>query len=257
MKNKLPYIFLLLFVLSCNNNPIKPSDYTKEEIDKKYPYWQIGIERFYIAPEISNYTVITVEEKRWALRSLALMRAIINTPEFETAFMEKTNYIYSRAETYTNNEFPIKFGEPYDKNRLLDVIKNCKYDVQYCKYNRTSQVAVGGVGPSRYALEGFVDNLGYATYVGIPNMNWKSEFAYGIFIGFMGVIFHEHLHNIGLTHRGGYDATTAVQTVAEGIGKRILGGDLKDKYQKQVEELTAYYYTEYKEWLITSTTYNP
>ena len=257
MKNKLPYIFLLLFVLSCNNNPIKPSDYTKEEIDKKYPYWQIGIERFYIAPEISNYTVITVEEKRWALRSLALMRAIINTPEFETAFMEKTNYIYSRAETYTNNEFPIKFGEPYNKNRLLDVIKNCKYDVQYCKYNRTSQVAVGGVGPSRYALEGFVDNLGYATYVGIPNMNWKSEFAYGIFIGFMGVIFHEHLHNIGLTHRGGYDATTAVQTVAEGIGKRILGGDLKDKYQKQVEELTAYYYTEYKEWLITSTTYNP
>lgn len=257
MKNKLPYIFLLLFVLSCNNNPIKPSDYTKEEIDKKYPYWQIGIERFYIAPEISDYTVITVEEKRWALRSLALMRAIINTPEFETAFMEKTNYIYSRAETYTNNEFPIKFGEPYDKNRLLDVIKNCKYDVQYCKYNRTSQVAVGGVGPSRYALEGFVDNLGYATFVGIPNMNWKSEFAYGIFIGFMGVIFHEHLHNIGLTHRGGYDATTAVQTVAEGIGKRILGGDLKDKYQKQVEELTAYYYTEYKEWLITSTTYNP
>ena len=257
MKNKLPYIFLLLFVLSCNNNPIKPSDYTKEEIDKKYPYWQIGIERFYIAPEISDYTVITVEEKRWALRSLALMRAIINTPEFETAFMEKTNYIYSRAETYTNNEFPIKFGEPYNKNRLLDVIKNCKYDVQYCKYNRTSQVAVGGVGPSRYALEGFVDNLGYATFVGIPNMNWKSEFAYGIFIGFMGVIFHEHLHNIGLTHRGGYDATTAVQTVAEGIGKRILGGDLKDKYQKQVEELTAYYYTEYKEWLITSTTYNP
>ena len=37
MKNKLPHIFLLLFVLSCNNNAIKPSDYTKESIDKKYP----------------------------------------------------------------------------------------------------------------------------------------------------------------------------------------------------------------------------
>lgn len=256
MKNKLQYIFLLLFVFSCNNNPIKPSDYTKEEIDKKYPYWQVGIERFYIAPEISDYTVITVEEKRWALRSLALMRAIINTPEFETAFMAKTNYIYSRAETYTNN-IPIKFGEAYDKNRLLEVIRNCKYNVQYCKYNRTGQVAVGGVGPSRYALEGFVDNLSYATYVGIPNMNWKSEFAYGIFIGFVGVIFHEHLHNLGLTHNGGYDATTGVQYVLEGVGKRILSGDLKDKYQKQVEELTAYYYTEYKEWLITSTTYKP
>lgn len=254
MKNKLTYIFLLLFALSCNNNPIKPSDYTKEEIDKKYPYWQVGIERFYIAPEISDYTVITVEEKRWALRSLALMRAIINTPEFETEFMKKT---YTSSRTVTNGGFPINFGEAYDNNRLLTVIRNRKYNVQYCKYNSKNQVAVGGVGPSRYALEGFVDNLGDATFVGIPNMNWKSEFAYGIFVGFMGVIFHEHLHNTGLTHIGGHDATTAVQTVAEGIGKRILGGDLKDKYQKQVEELTAYYYTEYKEWLVVSTTYNP
>lgn len=125
------------------------------------------------------------------------------------------------------------------------------------QYNRTSQVAVGGIGPSRYALEGYINNLGDATFVGIPNMNWKSEFAYGIFIGFVGVIFHEHLHNTGLNHLNGHDTPTAIQTVAEGIGKRILSGDLKDKYQKQVEELTAYYYTEYKEWLTTSTIHNP
>ena len=63
MKNKLHFIFLLLFILGCKNT-IKPSDYTKEAIDKKYPYWQVGIDRFYIAPEISSYTVITVEEKK-------------------------------------------------------------------------------------------------------------------------------------------------------------------------------------------------
>ena len=253
MKNKLHFIFLLLFILGCKNT-IKPSDYTKEAINKKYPYWQVGIDRFYIAPEISSYTVITVEEKRWALRSLALMRAIINTPEFETEFLKKT-YISSVNES--RGRFPISKGKEYNKDRLLTVIKNRKYDVQYCKYNRTSQVAVGGIGPSRYALEGYINNLGDATFVGIPNMNWKSEFAYGIFIGFVGVIFHEHLHNTGLNHLNGHDTPTAIQTVAEGIGKRILSGDLKDKYQKQVEELTAYYYTEYKEWLTTSTIHNP
>lgn len=253
MKNKLHFIFLLLFILGCKNT-IKPSDYTKEAINKKYPYWQVGIDRFYIAPEISSYTVITVEEKRWALRSLALMRAIINTPEFETEFLKRT-YISSVNES--RGGYPITNGQVYDTNRLLTVIKNRKYNVQYCKYNRTSQVAVGGIGPSRYALEGYINNLGDATFVGIPNMNWKSEFAYGIFIGFVGVIFHEHLHNTGLNHLNGHDTPTAIQTVAEGIGKRILSGDLKDKYQKQVEELTAYYYTEYKEWLTTSTIHNP
>ena len=253
MKNKLHFIFLLLFILGCKNI-IKPSDYTKEAINKKYPYWQVGIDRFYIAPEISSYTVITVEEKRWALRSLALMRAIINTPEFETEFLKKT-YISSVNES--RGGYPITNGQVYDTNRLLAVVRNRKYNVQYCKYNRTSQVAVGGIGPSLYALEGYINNLGDATFVGIPNMNWKSEFAYGIFIGFVGVIFHEHLHNTGLNHLNGHDTPTAIQTVAEGIGKRILGGDLKDKYQKQVEELTAYYYTEYKEWLTTSTIHNP
>lgn len=253
MKNKLHFIFLLLFILGCKNT-IKPSDYTKEAINKKYPYWQVGIDRFYIAPEISGYTVITVEEKRWALRSLALMRAIINTPEFETEFLKKT-YISSVNES--RGGYPITNGQVYDTNRLLAVVRNRKYNVQYCKYNRTSQVAVGGIGPSRYALEGYINNLGDATFVGIPNMNWKSEFAYGIFIGFVGVIFHEHLHNTGLNHLNGHDTPTAIQTVAEGIGKRILSGDLKDKYQKQVEELTAYYYTEYKEWLTTSTIHNP
>ena len=253
MKNKLHFIFLLLFILGCKNT-IKPSDYTKEAINKKYPYWQVGIDRFYIAPEISSYTVITVEEKRWALRSLALMRAIINTPEFETEFLKKT-YISSVNES--RGGYPITNGQVYDTNRLLAVVRNRKYNVQYCKYNRTSQVAVGGIGPSRYALEGYTNNLGDATFVGIPNMNWKSEFAYGIFIGFVGVIFHEHLHNTGLNHLNGHDTPTAIQTVAEGIGKRILSGDLKDKYQKQVEELTAYYYTEYKEWLTTSTIHNP
>lgn len=253
MKNKLHFIFLLLFILGCKNT-IKPSDYTKEAINKKYPYWQVGIDRFYIAPEIGSYTVITVEEKRWALRSLALMRAIINTPEFETEFLKKT-YISSVNES--RGGYPITNGQVYDTNRLLAVVRNRKYNVQYCKYNRTSQVAVGGIGPSRYALEGYINNLGDATFVGIPNMNWKSEFAYGIFIGFVGVIFHEHLHNTGLNHLNGHDTPTAIQTVAEGIGKRILSGDLKDKYQKQVEELTAYYYTEYKEWLTTSTIHNP
>ena len=55
---------LLLFMLGCNNNILKPDDFSKETINKKYPYWQVGIENFEIDSILNKYTIITVDEKK-------------------------------------------------------------------------------------------------------------------------------------------------------------------------------------------------
>lgn len=63
------FLFILLFsallfsALSCNNGALKPDVYSKESIDKKYPYWQVGIENFEVDSRLNKRTVITVEEK--------------------------------------------------------------------------------------------------------------------------------------------------------------------------------------------------
>ena len=45
---------IISFLLSCNNNSLKPDTYTKEEINKKYPYWDVGVAEFKIAEDLTK-----------------------------------------------------------------------------------------------------------------------------------------------------------------------------------------------------------
>lgn len=59
-------------------------------------------------------------------------------------------------------------------------------------------------------------------------------------------------HNIGFNHFGDYNVPAALQGVVTGIlnemlWKPIEGPALKNKYSKQLDELIAYYLTEYKQ----------
>ena len=56
---------LLLFIFGCNSSMLKPDDFSKETINKKYPYWQVGVANFQIANNLTSYATITVEEKRY------------------------------------------------------------------------------------------------------------------------------------------------------------------------------------------------
>lgn len=247
-------LFLFFNCIGCKNNPIKPSDYTEKEINKKYPYWQIGVKGFVVNQGITNYASITVKEKRYLLTSLALMRTVINTAEFDEAL--KSNSYNSSENVSAGFGYDTTIGSVYNNDRILEVIKNFKYDVWYVKATHTGMYATANLGPHLYALWGFTNIGNPNLFVGIPNMDWETEFSLGL-SPFMAVIFHEHLHNMGFNHVSGYDTPSAIQIVAQGVGNRILGGDLKDKYQKQYEELRAYYYTKYKSWLLTSTIHNP
>ena len=70
-------------------------------------------------------------------------------------------------------------------------------------------------------------------------------------------MFHEHMHNIGFSHVGTYAVPYALQDIIQKLIERILYGDLKDKYAKALDELTAYYYTEYKDLLLEDSVFDP
>ena len=77
-----------------------------------------------------------------------------------------------------------------------------------------------------------------------------------------GLMFHEHMHNIGFHHFGDYNVPAALQGVVtqiinEMLWKPIEGPALKKKYSKQLDELIAYYLTEYKHLLNEDTVFEP
>ena len=72
-------------------------------------------------------------------------------------------------------------------------------------------------------------------------------------------MFHEHMHNIGFNHFGDYNVPAALQGVVTGILNEILWKDsnMRNKYSKQLDELIAYYLTEYKHLLNEDTIFDP
>lgn len=253
MVKKLFIFSLLLFsVLGCNNNMLKPDDYSKETIDKKYPYWQIGIGNFQIANNLKTYTTISIAEKRFMLRCLALMRLAVNTEEFPERVKAKGGLAASRNASYGN--FSIKIGDIYNDDKLVEVIRSVRnvkftYEKMY-----TGGAALGTVCNSlRYAnyMGGQdPDSIPTETWVGLPNDNeswikWSGDSLYG-YASFSALVFHEHLHNMGFTHitqTQKNNVPYALQDVVQNIIGEILYGNLKNKYAKQLDELTAYYFT--------------
>ncbi|KLI26222.1 hypothetical protein OFR22_10210 [Brachyspira hyodysenteriae] len=258
-------LFLLsLFALSCNNNVLKPSDYSKEEINKKYPYWQVGVANFQIANNLPSYATITVEEKRFILRCMALIRTALNSDEFLQAVRDKG--ALTAASDYSYGNFSIKAGAAYDPDKLTEVVRTVKHNFTYEKLS-TGGAGLGTVGVSRYVRYCGgqpADQIPTADWVGFENDNWikwsgSGNSLYG-YSSFASLMFHEHMHNIGFTHNDvnkDSNVPYGLQDVVQKLIYRILNEDLKDKYAKQLDELTAYYFTEYKDLLLEDSVFDP
>ncbi|MEI0478466.1 hypothetical protein [Brachyspira pulli] len=262
LKKLFIFSLLLLSVLGCNNNVLKPDDYSKEEIDKKYPYWQVGVGHFQIANNLKSYTTITVEEKRFILRCMALIRTALNSEEFPTEVRAKG--ALTAGGNYSYGNFSIKAGETYDPDILTEVVRTVKYNFTYEKLS-TGGAGLGTVGVSRYARYCGgqpLDQIPTADWVGFENANWiqwSGNSLYG-YASFSGLMFHEHMHNIGFTHatiNQNSNVPYGLQDVVQKLIERILYGNLKDKYARQLDELTAYYYTEYKHLFNEDTIFDP
>ena len=208
---------MILFLLSCNNNSLKPDTYTKEEINKKYPYWDVGVAEFKIAEDLTNYATITVEEKRFILRCMALMRTAVNTTEFPTEVNKNKNKLVSSVDA------------------MVEVIRSLQYTNFIYEKRSTRGVALGALGQSRYVryVGGQNPNqIPTANWVGFENANWI-KWSYG-YASFSGLMFHEHMHNIGFNHVGGHDVPSTLQNIMTDLMNRILNGDLKSKYAKDI-----------------------
>ena len=261
IKKLLILSLLLLSVLGCNNGALKPDDFSRKTIDKKYPHWRVGISRFEIDSRMDKYTVIKINEKRYVLRCMALIRTAVNSPEFlNNVRANKASLLSSVNDTY--NGHSIKEGDPYDPDRLVECIRSLEYDFVYTKMNTGG--CTGELGKSRYLRYGLQNNKEIPTgkWTGFSSGNWDSGAPlYGDYswpyASWASLMFHEHMHNIGFNHVGGRDVPTTLQNILYEIMKRILYGDLKNKYYQELEELTAYYYSEYKYLLTSDSIFDP
>lgn len=261
MTKKLLLLSLLLFsIFGCNNSALKPDDFSKEAINKKYPYWQVGVSRFEISASEKIYTTITVQEKRFILLCMAYMRLAVNTPEFvEGVYKYKNELKSSITDQFEASHYKIRADELYDPDRLIEIIRNLKYDFLYRKSNDNPGGASGQSGDSRYVRYGYT-KIFTGDFVQFVNKNWI-EWSRNNLEGFAStaaLLFHEHMHNIGFQHFGNNKVPYVLQLdILYPLLKRILTGDLKNKYAKQLEELTAYYYNEYKHLLMEDSVFDP
>ena len=174
--------FLLLSVLGCNNSALKPDVYSKETIDQKYPYWQVGIDRFEINSK--KYTAITIDEKKYMLVCMALIRMAVNTDEFVERVKKLDAELGSSVEDSYNGQV-LKVGDKYDAQKIIDCVRSLKYNFGYRKVEGVAVgTGVGPVGKSRYLRYGVQpDNeipigvVGLYSYNEYPNDAWLSWFG--------------------------------------------------------------------------------
>ena len=278
IKKLFVFSLVLLSVFGCTNSALKPKDFSKETIDEKYPYWQVGIERFEIDSRLTKYTTITVDEKRYMLICMALLRLALNTEEFVNGVNENKNKLKSSVgDSYNGHN--LVYGDQYEPQKLIDCIRSLKYDFVYVKMGTATGSGTGEEGKSRYLRYGLQpeSQIPIGEWVGFSTGNWGSSesvlfgdyntyrYQSQPYANLAGLMFHKHLHNLGFNHFGDYNVPAALQGIVTGILNKILWKDaiegntpnLKNKYKKQVEELIAYYLTEYKDLLTEDSIFDP
>ena len=225
-----------------------------DPIDAKYPYWRVTIKDF----GCSNGTTCTwtVDEKKAAIKMMARLRAMLNIPEFQDVFRQNAPYIADEVESYEGSPYSTTTGEAYDTERLLWSILNADFEVTYRKQDSLSGgIASANVGKSLYVQLGYNPDVYKFDYVcNFPNTTYTGTGNSG-YVSHTSLVFHEHLHNMGMTHAHGKDPVTDIQMVLfnwwyNGNNKYPK---LETSHQAQIDEITNYYLEKYAHLLESDT----
>lgn len=221
-----------------------------DPIDAKYPYWRVTIKDF----GCSNGTTCTwtVDEKKAAIKMMARLRAMLNIPEFQDAFRKNAPYIADEVESYEGSPYSTTTGEAYDTERLLWSILNADFEVTYRKQNNVGGDASANVGKSLYVQLGYNPDVYNFDYVcNFPNTTYTGKGNSG-YVSHTSLVFHEHLHNIGMTHAHGQDPVSDIQMV---LFNWWYNGNpkLETSHQAQIDEITNYYLEKYAHLLESDT----
>ena len=208
---------------------------------------------------------------------MALIRLAVNTDEFAERIKAADSQLGSSVNDSYNGQV-LKVGDKYDAQKVIDCVRSLKYDFVYRKMNTAAGVGTGEMGKSRYLRHGLQAESQIPTgkWVGFSSGKWGSmeDVMFGDYYTYMqsqayantaGLMFHEHMHNIGFHHVGQYQVPYTLQGVVTEILNKMLWKDeiygtkpsLKNKYSKQLDELIAYYLTEYKDLLTEDTIFDP
>ena len=228
-----------------------------DPIDAKYPYWRVTIKDF----GCSNGTTCTwtAAEKKSAIEMMAKLRAMLNIPEFQDVFRQKAPYIVDKDASYEGSPYSVTMGSTYDTERLLWSILNADFEVTYRKQDSLSGgIASANVGKSLYVQLGYNPDVYNFDYVcNFPNSTFNGT-ATG-YVAFTSLVFHEHLHNMGMTHENTSkerpDEVSRIQLV---LNDWWRDGNYKDpkletSHQAQIDEITNYYLEKYAHLLESDT----
>ena len=221
-----------------------------DPIDAKYPYWRVTIKDF----DCSNGTKCTwtVAEKKAAIKMMARLRAMLNIPEFQDVFRKNAPYIADEVESYEGSPYSTTTGEAYDTERLLWSILNADFEVTYRKQKMNGGDASANVGKSLYVQLGYNPNVYNFDYIcNFPNTEYTGKGNSG-YVSHTSLVFHEHLHNMGMTHAHGQDPVTDIQMV---LFDWWYNGNpkLETSHQAQIDEITEYYLEKYAHLLESDT----
>lgn len=220
-----------------------------DPIDAKYPYWRVTIKDF----GCSNGTTCTwtAAEKKSAIEMMAKLRAMLNIPEFQDVFRQKAPYIVDKDASYEGSPYSVTMGSTYDTERLLWSILNADFEVTYRKQDSLSGgIASANVGKSLYVQLGYNPDVYNFDYVcNFPNSTFNGT-ATG-YVAFTSLVFHEHLHNMGMTHENTSkerpDEVSRIQLVLNDWWRdgNYKDPKLEDSYKAQIDEITNYYLEKY------------
>lgn len=233
-------------------------------MSQMYPYWNISFGSFQVVNEsiradlIANASSETlykakrleIVEKSLMLQKLALIRFVLNTPEFEEELMKKKFYSSVNASGPNGN---IKRGDLYDNKRLLEVLRRRHYNVTIRKgIISKGAAAVGVLGPSLYVMADDNKSVSNSYWIAFPNHEDWSKGGYLQDSYMAGVVFHEMLHNSGFNHNVPNDATYGIQ----GVFTKVYGDKIfREKYREQLASFRAFYERKYSNELKSPTIY--
>ncbi len=228
--------------------------YTEEELelisemDRKYPYFNVNLDSFKVHVDAPLSATITVDDKIYALELLALLRLSVNKDEFANVVRSRS-FKSSVTDSYPGSAFNINFGDTYNNERLIIVLKNASYNTTYIKNYHTTQIAYADVGNSLYVRYGYQSDIKFGKQILLPNINWQTEFASGIGFYFAALLFHEHMHNLGFDHKGSFNTPLDFQNMLP----REVFREMTLKYPIEYEKLKKYYLLRYRKFLTSDT----
>ncbi len=259
LKSALLLLFTIIFAISCSITD--PTDIDIDLANSTYPYFTPYIKAL---ENDSTTTTFPYSERLAVLRAVSYVRFIVNSPEFQEAFLQETLYATDTIGSYTTDA-SMTVGEELDVSIVLEKfltfsnfktkLSKADLDVYHLGGGEISIVTGLGTVPTiNIYLEDFDDPL-FSYYKNqmdelnyIQMTSYSGYFTYSLDMASYGLlaetIVHEMVHNMGYSHDNSVsEENDTAYTFGRVLSEVIADGTFYAKYQTEIEEFLPFYPT--------------